>query len=50
LSKGPRSDGGWTPKITFNKLVAEMGRENLKSAGRDELIKRHDYKAMVYHE
>jgi GDPmannose 4,6-dehydratase len=37
---------GWTPKTTFNELVAEMVREDLKSAERDELIKRHGYKSI----
>lgn len=41
---------GWTPKITFEELVAEMVREDIKSAERDELIKRHGYKSMDYHE
>ena len=41
---------GWTPKVKFKELVAEMVREDLKSAERDELIKRHGYKAMDYHE
>jgi GDPmannose 4,6-dehydratase len=41
---------GWTPKITFDELVAEMVREDLKSAERDELIKRHGHKAMDHHE
>jgi GDPmannose 4,6-dehydratase len=41
---------GWTPKITFHELVAEMIREDLKSAQRDELIKEHGYQAMYYHE
>ncbi|MCL4472145.1 MAG: GDP-mannose 4,6-dehydratase [Sulfuricella sp.] len=41
---------GWTPKITFEELVAEMVREDLKSAERDELVKKHGYKAMDYHE
>ncbi len=41
---------GWTPKTTFDELVAEMVREDLKSAERDELIKRHGLKAMDYHE
>jgi len=41
---------GWTPKITFHELVAEMVREDLKSAQRDELIKQHGYQAMDYHE
>ena len=41
---------GWTPKITFVELVAEMAREDYKSAQRDELIKKHGFKAMNYHE
>ena len=41
---------GWTPKITFGELVAEMVREDLKSAECDELVKRHGYKPMDYHE
>ncbi|MDO9242792.1 MAG: GDP-mannose 4,6-dehydratase, partial [Rhodocyclaceae bacterium] len=41
---------GWTPKITFDELVAEMVREDLKAAERDELIKKHGYTAMDYHE
>ena len=41
---------GWTPKTTFKELVAEMVREDLASAERDELIKKHGYKAMDYHE
>lgn len=41
---------GWTPKITFDELVAEMVREDYKSAQRDELIKWHGYQAMDYHE
>jgi len=41
---------GWTPKTTFDELVAEMVREDLKSAERDELNKHHGYKAMDYHE
>jgi GDPmannose 4,6-dehydratase len=41
---------GWTPKISFDELVAEMVGEDLKSAERDELIKRHGYTPMDYHE
>lgn len=41
---------GWTPRTTFAQLVAEMASEDLKSAERDELIKKHGYKAMDYHE
>ena len=41
---------GWTPKISFSELVAEMVREDLKAAERDELVKKHGYKTMDYHE
>lgn len=41
---------GWTPRTRFDELVAEMVREDLKSAERDELVKKHGYKAMDYHE
>lgn len=41
---------GWAPKITFKELVAEMVREDLKSAERDELVKRHGYQSLDYHE
>jgi GDPmannose 4,6-dehydratase len=41
---------GWTPTTTFNELVAEMVREDLKSAERDELVKDHGYSAYDYHE
>jgi GDPmannose 4,6-dehydratase len=41
---------GWTPKISFDELVAEMVREDLKSAERDELVKKHGYAAFNRHE
>jgi GDPmannose 4,6-dehydratase len=41
---------GWTPKISFRELVSEMVREDLKTAERDELVKKHGYKAYDYHE
>jgi GDPmannose 4,6-dehydratase len=41
---------GWQPKITFMDLVKEMVREDLKTAERDELVKRHGYYANTYHE
>lgn len=41
---------GWTPRTTFQQLVVEMVREDLKSAERDELVKRHGYSAFNYHE
>ena len=40
----------WTPKVSFNELVAEMVREDLKSAQRDELVKHHGYSAYDHHE
>jgi GDPmannose 4,6-dehydratase len=41
---------GWVPKITFHELVAEMVREDLKGAERDELVKKHGFAAYNYHE
>lgn len=41
---------GWSPQITFKELVAEMMREDLKAAERDELVKKHGYSAYDYHE
>lgn len=41
---------GWTPKISFEELVAEMVREDFKSAERDELVKGHGFPAYDYHE
>jgi len=41
---------GWQPKITFMELVREMVREDLKTAERDELVKRHGYYTNSYHE
>lgn len=41
---------GWTPKTSFAELVAEMVREDLKSAERDELVKKHGFKALNHHE
>jgi len=41
---------GWTPKISFAELVAEMMREDMRSAERDELAKQHGYVAYDYKE
>lgn len=41
---------GWTPKTTFHELVAEMVREDLRNAERDELVKKSGYSAYDYHE
>jgi GDPmannose 4,6-dehydratase len=36
--------------VSFRELVAEMVREDLKAAERDELVKRHGYSAYDYNE
>lgn len=41
---------GWSPRITFAELVEEMVREDLRAAERDELVKRHGFRANDYHE
>ncbi len=41
---------GWTPKTPFAALVAEMVREDLKTAERDELVKKHGFTAFDFHE
>lgn len=41
---------GWEPTTTFAELVSEMMREDLKSAKRDSLVKKHGFQAYDYHE
>jgi len=41
---------GWTPAISFQQLVVEMVRNDLESAERDELVKRHGYLTYNRHE
>ena len=41
---------GWAPRITFEELVQEMVREDLRIAERDALINKHGYRAKTYHE
>jgi GDPmannose 4,6-dehydratase len=41
---------GWTPKISFEQLVAEMVREDLKTTERDALVKRHGFTVLNRHE
>ncbi|MBC07619.1 GDP-mannose 4,6-dehydratase [Thalassospira sp.] len=45
-----KSKLGWTPKTSFNELVAEMVREDLESAKRDSLVKQSGFKTMDYNE
>ena len=41
---------GWTPRVSFDELVAEMMREDLALAERDELARRHGHKVHERHE
>ena len=41
---------GWEPRISFEQMVAEMVREDLRIAERDSLIKQHGYRPMAYRE
>lgn len=41
---------GWSPKTTFEELVAEMVRVDLQSAERDEMVKDHGFKTLNRHE
>jgi GDPmannose 4,6-dehydratase len=41
---------GWEPRITFEELVAEMVREDLKLAERDALCKSHGFDICNHHE
>lgn len=40
---------GWTPKVSFSELVAEMAREDLRSAERDALVKLHGHRTYDRH-
>jgi GDPmannose 4,6-dehydratase len=41
---------GWMPRITFDELVAEMVREDLAIAKRDDLVRNSGYTVMSHHE
>ncbi|AYR22722.1 GDP-mannose 4,6-dehydratase [Herbaspirillum rubrisubalbicans] len=45
-----REQLGWVPATSFEELVSEMMREDLKSAKRDSLVKTHGFQAYDYHE
>ncbi|MEY3740928.1 MAG: hypothetical protein RLZZ192_1604 [Pseudomonadota bacterium] len=40
----------WNPRVSFIELVAEMVKEDLKYAERDELVKRHGFSAFDRYE
>jgi len=41
---------GWMPRISFDELVAEMVREDLNIAQRDEFVRSHGYKVLERNE
>ena len=41
---------GWVPRTSFSQLVSEMVRADLGDAQRNNLIKKHGYKAMDHYE
>jgi len=41
---------GWTPKVRFRELVAEMAQADLREAERTRLVRQHGYKAFDQHE
>jgi GDPmannose 4,6-dehydratase len=41
---------GWQPRVSFKELVAEMVREDLKAAERDELCRREGFRTFDHHE
>lgn len=41
---------GWQPQTSFAELVGEMMREDMKSAQRDELVRRHGHEAPDHYE
>jgi GDPmannose 4,6-dehydratase len=45
-----REELGWTPRIPFRDMVAEMVREDLKAAERDALVRRSGFDAYDYSE
>jgi len=45
-----RTQLGWRPRTSFAELVAEMVREDLKGAERDELCRREGFRTFNHHE
>ncbi|MCU7938558.1 MAG: GDP-mannose 4,6-dehydratase [gamma proteobacterium symbiont of Bathyaustriella thionipta] len=41
---------GWVPQITLEEMVAEMVREDLSIAQRDDLCRKEGFKTFDYHE
>ncbi|MFN0315407.1 MAG: GDP-mannose 4,6-dehydratase [Burkholderiales bacterium] len=45
-----RSQLGWTPRVSFQELVAEMVKEDLSSAQRDDLVKKNGFPVFAFNE
>jgi GDPmannose 4,6-dehydratase len=45
-----RLELGWKPKVTFRELVKEMVDEDLKTAEKDALVRKHGYVVFNHHE
>jgi GDPmannose 4,6-dehydratase len=45
-----RNELGWQPRVTFIELVKEMAAEDLKTAERDALVRKHGYSIFNFHE
>ena len=41
---------GWVPRTTFRELVKEMIAEDLSTAERDALVKKHGFATHNFHE
>jgi GDPmannose 4,6-dehydratase len=41
---------GWKPRVSFGELVAEMMREDLRLAEREDLARRHGHRVHDRHE
>ena len=41
---------GWKPRIGFKELVKEMVEEDMKTAERDALVKKHGYSVFNFYE
>jgi GDPmannose 4,6-dehydratase len=45
-----RRELGWRAKVTFRELVQEMVEEDLKTAEKDALVRKHGYSVFNHHE
>lgn len=45
-----RLELGWKPTVTFRELVKEMADEDLKTAEKDALVRKHGYAVFNHHE